>query len=140
MPVLSALSRLHRNALSLLAMLMLALMLPITAAQAQDTLGELDISGIDVPFTGFVSRTVNVGPGTVDRIFFDFSVQHFGASWGNETRINVIAPNGDRRVFRGDTDFDFGSGAGQFDFTGAIPIGPFDAEGQWTFQFYDSWG
>ena len=82
MPILSALARLHRQALLLLAMLMLALMLPASAAQAQDTLGELDISGIYVPPTGFVSRTVNVRPGTVDHIFFDFSVQHFGASWG----------------------------------------------------------
>ena len=52
----------------------------------------------------------------------------------------MIAPNGDTRLFRGDNDFGFGSGAGQFDFTGEIPIGPFDAEGPWTFQFYDSWG
>ncbi len=140
MPILSALACLHRNALSLLAMLMLALMLPTNAAQGQVTLGELNISGLEAPPNeAIVTRTLMVGTGTVDQIFFDFTVETFFFAWGEDIRILVTAPDGTTRLFEGNSDFGFG-GPGTWSFSDTRDFGPVSAKGEWRFQFWQHFG
>ena len=120
--------------------LLVCVLLSTSFAQAQTTMGTLDISGLNVPGSSAgspVIQTVTLGAGHVDAIRFSIGVQHFGSSFGSETRINVIAPDGTSRLYFGSSDFGFG-GTGNWNYSGTLAFGLAPSTGQWTLQFWDS--
>jgi hypothetical protein len=112
----------------------------IAAPDARAQVNVLDLSNVDVDGSAPTVRTITLPAGTiVDSIAFDFSVRHFGSSWGSETRIRITAPNGTTVLYRGSSDFGFGSSPGTYSFSGTLPfsVGA-PADGTWTISLEDS--
>ncbi|MCL4745513.1 MAG: PEP-CTERM sorting domain-containing protein [Burkholderiaceae bacterium] len=101
------------------------------------TAAVVDLSGAAVDGGAPTDLGIALGAGTVASIDFDFSVEHFGFSWGRETTIEIIAPSLASYVFGG-AFFGFGVGSGVFTFAGSAPIGPESALGNWTVRLTDS--
>lgn len=102
------------------------------------TAAVIDISGVQVFASVPTDLNAGLGAGTVSAINFDFSVEHFGSSWGQETDIEIIAPSSASYVFDGFSFFGFGVGGGVWTFSGSAAIGPEAAPGNWTLRFTDS--
>ncbi|WP_371060664.1 Ig-like domain-containing protein [Rhodosalinus sp. 5P4] len=117
---------------------LLAVMIAAPDARAQANV--LDLSNVDVDGGSSTVRTITLPAGTsVDSIAFDFSVRHFGISYGSETRIRITAPNGTTVLYRGDSDFGFASSPGTYSFSGTLPFSSgAPAGGTWTITLDDS--
>lgn len=108
-------------------------------ALAQTSFAQLDLGGVVVPGSSQrVELTMDVGPGTVERIGFDLTVTTWGSHWGNEVRILVIPPSGPARTFTG-SDFGWSYYTGTHVFYGEFAFAPVSTPGTWRFQFYSIW-
>ncbi|AHM04722.1 hypothetical protein roselon_02395 [Roseibacterium elongatum DSM 19469] len=106
-------------------------------AQAQTTVGTLDLSNVGVDGAQDTVLTTTLPGGTVDSISLSFTIQHFGISYGSETYIIIQAPSGDSITINNST-FGFRSGPGTFTFNGSVPFPPNPSAGTWTVRLGDS--
>ena len=138
MPILSALTRLHRNALSLLAVLLIIATglsaAPAHAQPAELDLGDLEVFNVDT--SPRATRTIAVGPGTVSQLYFRLDIETLGSHDLSQFRLDVRAPNGATETY-----LITGSGTGRFEIEGGVPVGfAGDTPGQWRFEFYSTAG
>ncbi|MDO6709821.1 PEP-CTERM sorting domain-containing protein [Aliiglaciecola sp. 2_MG-2023] len=118
-------------------------MLLLTAGSYAHTAsaGIIDLSGKDSDGTPNTFIYNESQTGSLDSISFDLNVEHFGTSWGSETRISLAHESGFDIEFEGYTDFGWGTTAGLYNFVGdfAIAGGPANASGVWTVSLYEIW-
>lgn len=113
---------------------------PVTAQAAPFT--SLDLDGLNVPgHYGSITRTVTVGPGTVDSLSFLLNINTYHGHWALEMRINVTAPNGSSWLFgHAGTNIGFaGVFIGPASTNVTVPITPVSTPGEWTFTFSSVW-
>jgi len=130
------------NRLSILAGALGALV--FSASSNADT---LDLSGVSVLGDAGTSVTIDIGPGVVVGINFEFSYVPTGGSWGEELEITIGAPGGatltagTAAAGGGPYDLELGGldNTDKFIFAGSSPLlDGISAAGTWKFDFTDT--